>query len=102
MDQREPEPEDFDYISTERREFPRLAIGTKVCVRNRFLGNWSGGFQVAEVLDSGYRLSRITDGHLLPEVFPPDEVLVERRRNPMRNTDESYLDRGIILRNSPT
>lgn len=96
------QPEELDQVSKVASELPVLVVGTKVCVRNRFLGDWSGGFEVFEVLDSGYRISRITDRHVLPEVFGPDEVRLERRRNPMRGIDESYLDRGVILRNSPT
>ncbi len=96
------EPEDLDHLSTICPSPPTFVAGTRVCVRNRFLGDWSGGFEVYEVLDFGYRIVRITDGHVLPEVFGPDEVRLERRRNPMRGIDESYLDRGVILRNSPT
>lgn len=96
------ESEDIDHPSTVRPGSPALVAGTRVCVRNRFLGDWSGGFEVYEVLDAGYRIVRITDRYVLPEIFELDEVRVERRRNPMRAVDESYLDRGVILRNSPT
>lgn len=96
------EPEDVDHPRTIRPGPPALVAGTRVCVRNRFLGDWSGGFEVYEVLDSGYRIVRITDGHVLPEIFESEEVRLERRRNPMRGIEESYLDRGAILRNSPT
>jgi len=54
-----------------------VEVGTSVIVRTRYLGSWAAGFEVAEVLDDGYRLRRISDGNLLPDVIEFDDV---RRR----------------------
>jgi hypothetical protein len=70
-----------------------LAVGTPVYVRNRFIGHWSVGFEVVEVVEDGYRLRRQSDGQLFPDVFQFRDVLEERRRSPQRGVDESYLDR---------
>lgn len=70
-----------------------LAVGTKVFVRNRFLGEWSAGFEVAEISDGGHRLRRLSDRHVIPEVFEPDDVRIERRQDPLRWISRSYLDR---------
>ena len=43
-------------------------------VRNRYDGQWVGGFQVVEEGPSGYRLRRLSDGAVLPEQFPTDAV----------------------------
>ena len=73
---------------------PTLDVGATVCVRNRFLGNWSSGFVVAEVLHHGYRIRRISDGMGFPDVFPVEDVRLERRKEPERGIAGSYLDRG--------
>jgi hypothetical protein len=73
---------------------PTLELGTKVCVRNRFLGNWSSGFEVVEVLGDGYRIRRVSDGLAFPDVFSSEDVRVERRQEPERGIAGSYLDRG--------
>ena len=70
-----------------------LDIGTKVYVCDRYLGNWSSGFEVADVLPGGYRLRRLTDRRVFPDVFPFDDVRLERRHDPDRDTRGSYLDR---------
>jgi hypothetical protein len=70
-----------------------LGMGTKICVRNRFLGDWSKGFEVAEVLRDGYRIRRTSDGLAFPDVFPFQEVRMERRHHPERGVVGSYLDR---------
>jgi hypothetical protein len=51
-----------------------VGIGTKVMVRTRYLGSWTAGFEVAEVLADGYRLRRLSDGTLLPEPVSPGDV----------------------------
>jgi len=70
-----------------------LDVGTRVCVRNRFLGDWTSGFKVAEVLRDGYRIRRISDGQAFPDVFPFEEVRLERRKQPLRGIVGSFLDR---------
>jgi hypothetical protein len=70
-----------------------LGVGTKVYVRNRFLGDWITGFKVAEVLRNGYRIRRLSDDHVFPDVFAFDDVRLERRQQPLREITGSYLDR---------
>src|SRR6202035_6154710 len=67
--------QDVDTTSTEKGgSVPTLEVGTNVYVRNRYLGQWSGGFEVAEVFEDGYRLHRVSDGYVFPDVFPFDDV----------------------------
>jgi hypothetical protein len=58
-----------------------LRAGTPVDVRSRFVGDWSRGFEVAErVEDEGYRVRRLSDGTVLPDVFDDQDVRPQRRR----------------------
>jgi hypothetical protein len=57
-----------------------LAPGTKVDVRNRYQGTWVRGFEVADVTETGYRIRRLSDGSVLPELFVRDDVRRERKR----------------------
>ena len=59
----------------------RLEPGTKVEVRQRFDQHWSRGFEVAEAVDDGYRLKRLSDGSVLPVVFDDDEVRPEKKKS---------------------
>lgn len=70
-----------------------LGVGTNVCVRNRFLGDWITGFKVAEVLGDGYRIRRLLDDCVFPDVFAFEDVQRERRQHPLRGITGSYLDR---------
>ncbi len=72
---------------------PVLAVGTRVYVRDRYLGNWCSGFEVAEVLPDGYRLRRMTDHRVFRDLFPFDDVRLERRQQSRRESEESWLDR---------
>lgn len=54
--------------------------GDRVEVRSTFDGTWLRGFAVAEVLDDGYRLRRLSDDAVLPTTFPADAVRRERKR----------------------
>ncbi len=86
--------QDVDQASTQNGDpVSTLAVGTKVCVRNRFLGEWTTGFEVAEVLDDGCRIRRLSDDHVFPDVFAFDDVRLERRQQPLRGISGSYLDR---------
>ena len=76
---------------------PRFDTGTKVIVRTQYTGAWSGGFVVARVVEGGYVLGRLSDRTLLPDVFPFDDVRLERRHQVMRGTKGSYLDRRQLL-----
>jgi hypothetical protein len=51
-----------------------LPVGTHVEVRNRLLGSWSNGFEVAKSTTHGYWLRRDSDRYLLPRPFVADEV----------------------------
>ena len=59
----------------------RLDIGHLVEVHTQFDGSWCMGFEIAEVLPSGYRVRRTHDGAVLPDptgehdVRPAREVL---------------------------
>ncbi|HMK99505.1 MAG TPA: hypothetical protein VK428_04895 [Acidimicrobiales bacterium] len=57
-----------------------LVAGTVACVWNHFLRRWTTGFAVAEVLASGYRLRRLSDGQVFDHVFNAEEVMEERRK----------------------
>ncbi len=70
-----------------------LEVGRAVCVRDRFLGNWSSGFEVIAVFSDGYHLRRVSDDLAFPDVFPFDDVRVERRYELDRGVAGSYLDR---------
>jgi hypothetical protein len=67
--------------------------GDKVIVRNNSLRGWSSGFEVADVHLEGYLLKRPSDGCTLPFLFPIDDVRAERRKDPRRRAQGSYLDR---------
>jgi hypothetical protein len=58
----------------------RLAEGTAVDVRNRFVGSWSHGFEVAEDVEGGYRVRRLSDNTVLPDIFPSEDIRLERRK----------------------
>jgi hypothetical protein len=49
-------------------------------VRNRYQGTWVRGFEVAEFTPEGYRLRRLSDGSILPELFSRDDVRRQRSR----------------------
>jgi hypothetical protein len=51
-----------------------VIAGTRVEVINRFTSSWSRGFAIAEVLESGYRVERLSDGCVLPAVFSSVDV----------------------------
>lgn len=55
--------------------------GTRVEVRSTFDGSWVGGFEIVDVEDDeGYRLKRLSDGDILPTVFPADAIRRAARR----------------------
>jgi hypothetical protein len=60
-----------------------LSSGVRVEVRGSFEGTWSSGFEIAEVVlgdDGGvaYRLRRLSDGTVLPVVFPLEDIIPTR------------------------
>ena len=44
----------------------------------RYQGTWARGFEVAEFSDEGYRIRRLSDGSVLPDLFSRDDVRRER------------------------
>jgi len=74
----------------------QLAVGMMACVWNYYLRRWTGGFAVAEVLTSGYRLRRLSDNHVFSHVFSTDEVMEERRKiqEPGIHVDRRMADSG--------
>lgn len=52
----------------------RLSEGTPVEVRNGLGIQFAPGFEVSSSRDDGYLLRRMSDGAVLPVVFPPDSV----------------------------
>ena len=61
----------------------RLGPGTKVEVRRRFDQHGSRGFEIAEAVDDGYKLKRLSDNSVLPVVFDDDEVRLEKKKSGM-------------------
>ena len=61
--------------------FRSAASGTRVEVRSKFDQQWVGGFEVAEEVAEpgpGYRIRRRSDRSVLPVVFAPEDVRVDR------------------------
>ena len=51
-----------------------FAVGTSVDVKNRFVGSWSRGFEIAGHVEDGYLIRRLSDGSILPDPLSYDEV----------------------------
>ena len=51
-----------------------LQLGDPVEVHTKFNDNWVAGFEVAEIVADGYRVRRISDGSLLPNVTGGDDL----------------------------
>jgi hypothetical protein len=49
-------------------------VGTEVDVKNRYVGTWSHGFEVAACVEHGYLIRRLSDGSVLPDALSFDEV----------------------------
>jgi|SRR5271166_7061297 len=50
-------------------------VASRVEVRTRYLrGNWSTGWEIARVVDSGYYVRRSGSRDMLPEIFVPADV----------------------------
>jgi hypothetical protein len=71
----------FDPIRALSRD--GLAVGTSVDVRSRYVGSWSAGFEVAEAMSDGYRVRRLSDGSVLPDVFTNEDVRAQRHKTGM-------------------
>lgn len=57
-----------------------LAAGTPIDVRSRYVGSWSRGFEVAEIVGDAYRVRRLSDGSVLPTEFSSDDVRIRRAK----------------------
>lgn len=53
-------------------------------VRTRFDGAWVDGFRVVEAVERGYRLRRLVDGAVLPEVMAAHELRATGRTRATR------------------
>ena len=73
----------------------QLAVGMAACVWNHYLRRWTGGFAVAEVLASGYRLRRLSDDYVFSHVFSTDEVMEERRKIQEPGIHGIHVDRRM-------
>jgi len=56
-----------------------VPVGAAVAVRTRYLGSWVTGYEVAELLDDGYRLQRLSDGSVLHDVIAFADVQEVRK-----------------------
>ena len=58
-----------------------IEAGTAVIVKTRYLGSWTDGFEVAQQLDDGYHIRRVSDGAVLSDVIAFEDVKrLETRR----------------------
>ncbi|MHB8663696.1 MAG: hypothetical protein ACYDH6_13515 [Acidimicrobiales bacterium] len=57
-----------------------LAHGARVEVRSRFDGRWIRGYEIDRCDHGGYTVRRLSDDSVLPVVFTPEEIRLERRR----------------------
>ncbi len=67
-------------LTDDAEQSERLRPGTAVEVRSRFEGTWARGFEIAEDVEGGYRIRRLSDGELLPVVLRDEEIRKERKR----------------------
>jgi hypothetical protein len=51
-----------------------LQVGEQVEVHTKFNDSWVGGFEVAEVVEGGYRVRRTSDGSLLPNLTSEEDL----------------------------
>ena len=62
----------------EEQSRPAFEPGTRIEVLNSFSGRWSRSFEVAGREGDRYHVRRLSDGHVLPEVFPREGIRPER------------------------
>jgi cold shock CspA family protein len=53
---------------------PRHQVASKVEVRTRYQGQWASGYEIAQVVESGYKLRRPGALDTLPDIFVPADV----------------------------
>ena len=56
-----------------------MKVGDEVELRNRFDDSWSPGFVITAVVVDGYRVRRVHDGCLLPDMTGHADVRADRR-----------------------
>jgi cold shock CspA family protein len=57
------------------RAEPRHQVASRVEVRTRYqMGQWASGYEIAQVVESGYRLRRPGALDTLPDIFVPADV----------------------------
>lgn len=64
------------------RIYDRIGTDDGVEVWNTFTQTWIGGFAIAEVMDAGIRVRRMSDGAVLP-ILAPDRVRARGRLAPI-------------------
>ena len=53
----------------------RHAVASSVEVRTRYLpGQWAGGYEIAQIVELGYRIRRPGSPDTIPDIFVPDDV----------------------------
>jgi len=59
----------------------RVSAGARVEVRTRYIaGQWAHGYEIAQILPSGYRIRRRGSQEVLPEVFDAADVRADGDR----------------------
>jgi len=54
---------------------PRHQVASRVEVRTRYeRGQWAGGYEIAQVVELGYRIRRPGSLDTLPDIFEPADV----------------------------
>ena len=54
---------------------PRRQVASSVEVRTRYLpGQWAGGYEIAQVVELGYRIRRPGSLDTIPDIFTPEDV----------------------------
>jgi hypothetical protein len=69
---------DETVASRKSSEEQLLVVGTTVDVRSRYIGTWSRGFEVAEIVGDAYRVRRLSDSSVLPTEFSVNDVSAQR------------------------
>lgn len=61
-----------------------LHVGDQVEVHTKFNDAWVSGFEVAEIVDDGYRVRRTSDGTMLPNLTGGADVRPAPSPKPLR------------------
>jgi hypothetical protein len=56
-----------------------LPPGTPVQVFSRFRLAWIDGFEIADIVDGGHRLLRLSDHTVVPTTFPTEDLRAQHR-----------------------